>query len=167
MRQVGLLAVSITSLLCSSCASLNTPTPWPFRPPVWIQGRWEGTFDRWGYRSAFQTDGQLVIAFFPDHIERVTIFRDENPPRTYYDNYERVIWFERFMHTFEERSTDNEYVTSRVTARGAHILFWLFRRVDDTKIALYEYESRQAGDYERALADARRDAILICYLDKK
>jgi hypothetical protein len=166
-RRIGLLAVSITSLLCSACASVDAPRPWPFRPPVWIQGRWEGTFDHWRYRNSFQTDGRLAIVFSSDRIEKVTIFRDENPPRTYHDGYEGVVWFERWMGTYREQSGNMEYIISSVIARGAHILFWTFRKVDNTRIALYEYESEQAGNYERALADARRDAVFICYLDKK
>jgi hypothetical protein len=166
-KRTGLVTALAAALVCSSCATMNTPRPWPFQPPTWIQGRWEGSFDHWNYRNPFQTDGQLVIVFFPDRIEKVTIFRDENPPRTYYESYERVIWFERMMGTYREESGDTEYIVSAVMARWEHILFRIFRRVDETRIALYEYESEQARNYKRALSDARRDAVLICYLDKK
>jgi hypothetical protein len=167
LDRTRLAAAAAIAILCSSCASMNTPRPWPFQPPAWIHGRWEGSFDHWNYRNPFQTDGLLVIEFFADRIETATTFRDPHPPRTYHDSYDGVVWFERMMATYRERSADTEYIVSAVIARWEHILFWIFRRVDDTRIALYEYESEQARNYERALADARRDAVFICYLDKR
>jgi hypothetical protein len=157
-RSAG-LAAGVAVLLCFSCASINTPRPFPFHPPLWIQGTWEGSFERWAYQQ-YKYAGRLSVTFGVEGVEWEDTFYDDGA--TTRDNYERVMWVWWLMRGLREDAGDGEYVIGVLIAQGEQWQFRIFRKVDDTRIALYECESNYANNYRRALNEARMDAMFIC-----